>query len=131
MEREATRETHALMTPSFPIALNITIMHWGISASPGTEQQSEHLIRGGRYASCVHAGGLSCTIMNECSFYVIECVSWSQDIISVHPMKSVYVGRVFEDGVVTVVAIIGRAQHGTNSSRNSKTIQLEKVNSVI
>ena len=25
-----------------------------------TEQQSEYLLRGGRYASCVHAGGLSC-----------------------------------------------------------------------
>ena len=24
------------------------------------EQQSEHLLRGERYASCVHAGGLSC-----------------------------------------------------------------------
>ena len=24
-----------------------------------TEQQSEHLLRGGRYASCVHAAGLS------------------------------------------------------------------------
>ena len=29
-----------------------------------TEQHSEHLLRGGRYASCVHAGGLSCS-----SFY--------------------------------------------------------------
>ena len=26
---------------------------------PGTEQQSEYLLRGGRYASCVHTGGLS------------------------------------------------------------------------
>ena len=26
-----------------------------------TEQQSEHLLQGGRYASCVHAGGLSCS----------------------------------------------------------------------
>ena len=25
-----------------------------------TDQHSEHLLRGGRYASCVHAGGLSC-----------------------------------------------------------------------
>ena len=27
-----------------------------------TEQQSQYLLRGGRYASCVHAGGLSCLI---------------------------------------------------------------------
>ena len=27
-----------------------------------TDQQSEHLLRGGRYASCVHAGGLSCSM---------------------------------------------------------------------
>ena len=35
---------------------------WGTPPSPGqkTEQHSEHLLRGGRYASCVHAGGLSC-----------------------------------------------------------------------
>ena len=25
-----------------------------------TEQHSEHLLRGGRYVSCIHAGGLSC-----------------------------------------------------------------------
>ena len=31
---------------------------WG--TPPWTEQHSEHLLRGGRYASCVHAGGLSC-----------------------------------------------------------------------
>ena len=28
--------------------------------STPTEQHSEYLLRGGRYASCVHAGGLSC-----------------------------------------------------------------------
>ena len=27
---------------------------------PETKQQSEHLLHGGRYASCGHAGGLSC-----------------------------------------------------------------------
>ena len=27
---------------------------------PQTDQHSEHLLHGGRYASCVHAGGLSC-----------------------------------------------------------------------
>ena len=30
---------------------------------PQTEQHSEHLLRGGRYASCVHAGGLSCLLI--------------------------------------------------------------------
>ena len=29
----------------------------------GTPPFSEHLLRGGRYASCVHAGGLSCLIL--------------------------------------------------------------------
>ena len=40
------------------------VQTWGgISPPPGqeTEQHSEHLLRGGRYASCVHAGGLSCS----------------------------------------------------------------------
>ena len=32
----------------------------GYPAPPYTEQHSEHLLRGGRCASCVHAGGLSC-----------------------------------------------------------------------
>ena len=30
---------------------------------PWTEQHSEHLLRGGWCASCVHAGGLSCCLM--------------------------------------------------------------------
>ena len=30
-----------------------------------TEQHSEHLLRGGRCASCVHAGGLSCYFINR------------------------------------------------------------------
>ena len=30
---------------------------WG---APQTEQQCKHLLRGGRYASCLHTGGLSC-----------------------------------------------------------------------
>ena len=34
-----------------------------------TEQHSEHLLRGGRYASCVHAGGLSC--------YDFDCPEYS------------------------------------------------------
>ena len=33
---------------------------WGTPPSSRTEQQSEHLLRGWRYASCVHAEGLSC-----------------------------------------------------------------------
>ena len=36
---------------------------------PETKQHSEHLLRNGRYASCVHAGGLSCLR----SFHVISC----------------------------------------------------------
>ena len=30
---------------------------------PPPQHSEEHLIRGGRYASCVHAGGLSCSIL--------------------------------------------------------------------
>ena len=32
----------------------------GVPPCQDTEQHSEHLLHGGRYASCVHAGGLSC-----------------------------------------------------------------------
>ena len=32
----------------------------GFPPSPPNHQHSEHLLRGERYASCVHAGGLSC-----------------------------------------------------------------------
>ena len=32
----------------------------GYRPLPGTEQQSKHLIQRGWYASCIHAGGLSC-----------------------------------------------------------------------
>ena len=38
------------------------IQRWGTPA-PLIGQQMEYLIRGGRYASCVHAGGLSCFII--------------------------------------------------------------------
>ena len=34
-----------------------TMTRWG---NPPPHQHSEHLLRGGRYASCVHAIGLSC-----------------------------------------------------------------------
>ena len=37
----------------------------GAPPPPGTGQHMEYLISGGRYASCVHAGGLSC-------FYCME-----------------------------------------------------------
>ena len=36
-----------------------------------TEQQSEHLLRGGRYASCLHPRGLSCCICNKDFFNTI------------------------------------------------------------
>ena len=40
----------------------------GVPSPHSTEQYSEHLLRGGRYASCVHAGGLSCVNRNwSCS----------------------------------------------------------------
>ena len=34
----------------------------GVPPHQETEQQSEHLLHGGQYASCVHAGGLSCSL---------------------------------------------------------------------
>ena len=37
---------------------------WGTSLHQETDQQSEHLLRGRRCASCVHAGGLSCIGQN-------------------------------------------------------------------
>ena len=35
---------------------------WGYPLPPQIGQQNEHLLHGGRYASCVHAEGLSCSI---------------------------------------------------------------------
>ena len=48
---------------------------WG-TPTPSIRQQSEHLLRGGQYASCVHAGGLS---YHEFSFYSLLCniLVWS------------------------------------------------------
>ena len=33
----------------------------GMGYPPETDQHSEHLLRSGRYASCIHTGGLSCS----------------------------------------------------------------------
>ena len=38
----------------------------GMGHSPGIGQQVEYLIHGGRYASCVHAGELSCLFFGSC-----------------------------------------------------------------
>ena len=49
-------------------------LEWGTPPRPGTlypPQHSEHLLRGGRYVSCVHAGGLSC-IANGFVIYVFH-----------------------------------------------------------
>ena len=45
-----------------------TLARWGTLAGGGTQlgQHSEYFLHGGRYASCVHAGGLSC-IQNKIS----------------------------------------------------------------
>ena len=42
----------------------------GLPPPPGreTEQHSEHLLHSGRYASCVHAGGLSCHLCIQIKF---------------------------------------------------------------
>ena len=41
---------------------------WG-GGSAKIGQHREYLLHGGRYASCVHAGGLSCLIMVTLEFY--------------------------------------------------------------
>ena len=41
---------------------------WGYSPPLPRQQQSEHLLHGGRYASCVHAGGLSCYLLFQPNF---------------------------------------------------------------
>ena len=47
-----------------------------VSPHPPAGQQCEYVLRGGRYASCVHAGGLSCF------FYVCDSESYvSQKIL--------------------------------------------------
>ena len=53
-------------TPDLGWGTPLPDLGWGTPADLGPgpplppDQHSEHLIRGGRYASCVHAGGLSC-----------------------------------------------------------------------
>ena len=42
---------------------------------PKTEQQSEYLLHGGRYASCVRAGGLSCSSVSFCGSLSIVSMS--------------------------------------------------------
>ena len=37
----------------------------------------EYLIRGGQYASCIHAGGLSCNYFNHSTVKVKKAVSHS------------------------------------------------------
>ena len=38
--------------------------YWVPPPNQETDQQSKHLLRGGRCASCVHAGGLSCPVFD-------------------------------------------------------------------
>ena len=52
-----------------------------------TEQHSEHLLRGGRYASCVHTGGLCCLVI-----YLLKC-NCSNGKITNHQNR--YVRSVF------------------------------------
>ena len=48
---------------------------WGNPPPGGIGQQMEYLIRGGRYASCVHAGGFSCLelISDLCVIWHEKC----------------------------------------------------------
>ena len=46
-----------------PTLIRRYLLWTGVTPPPPpkkTEKQSEYLLHGGRYASCVHAGGLSC-----------------------------------------------------------------------
>ena len=56
--------------PGYPSCQDLAgvppVQRWG-SPTPRIEQQMEYLIRGGRYACCIHAGGLFCY---KCWYYV-------------------------------------------------------------
>ena len=51
------------ISPSSRRKVGYTILTW-----LEMEQHSEYLLRGGRYISCVHAGGLSCLKFNSINF---------------------------------------------------------------
>ena len=61
---------------------------WGVPPSfltggcphPSLEQYSMYLLHGGRYASCVHAAGLSCHIGFGFSYWVSYFLMWFQSI---------------------------------------------------
>ena len=62
--------------------------------SDETEQHSEYLLRGGQYASCIHAGGLSCFIfILFCS--IRHCIKEKQ-ILQLHHMLKETEHRPFE-----------------------------------
>ena len=50
-----------------------------VMESPQTKQQSEHLLRGGRYASCGHAGELSCFCALFCCVVFCASRNWSRN----------------------------------------------------
>ena len=57
--------THWSGQVSFPARVGTPWVRVGTPSQGGypparTDQHSEHLLRGRRYASCIHAGGLSC-----------------------------------------------------------------------
>ena len=61
---------------------------WVPPPPPETEQHSQYLFRGGRYASCAHAGGLSC--LKICFIFSSEdLLRWLYNFTSVEPNKGI------------------------------------------
>ena len=58
------------------------IQDWGACPHPETEQQSEYLLREGRYASCGHAEGLSFDTSVATDTAAREWCNWNQCIPS-------------------------------------------------
>ena len=62
----------------------------GGGGSAKIEQHREYLLHGGRYASCVHAGGLSCyNLKSNCTTYQIFGVIKWEDIPSMARMSRI------------------------------------------
>ena len=61
----------------------------GMGYPPGIGQQREYLLRGGRYASCVHAGGLSCYLYCFCSLTCANVMGVPRTTADVYTRTSV------------------------------------------
>ena len=93
-----------LSTGGVPISHN-ALQHFPecheVAGGGGTQvgQQKEYSLHGGRYASCVHAGGLSCFLYGKCfttpqfHWWLVEVPYWFTDgflckIFRIFPMQN-------------------------------------------